>query len=176
MTKHELIQAFIQNHEEAVTYITGLSDVQLHYAAEGKWSPEQQLQHISLTIAPFPKALTSKEYLSQKFGSIDRSVWDCETVLEHYFKTSLKAPLQYVPEGALKPASKDEVVQTLYHNLNTIGVLLEGYSEEELDVLVLPHPLLGKLTLREMFCLMGYHPLHHIKQIKDMLGKAPSLK
>lgn len=176
MTKHELIRTFIQNHEEAVAYITGLSDVQLHYAAEGKWSPQQQLQHISLTIAPFPKALISKEYLSQKFGSIDRPIWDYQTVLEHYFKTSLKAPVQYVPEIELKPRPKEEVVQTLFHNLKAIGLLLEEYSEEELDVLVLPHPLLGKLTLREMFCLMGYHPLHHIKQMKEMLGKAPSLE
>jgi len=172
MTKQELIRAFLQNHEAAVAYVAGLSGKQLHYASAGKWSPAQQLQHISLTIAPFPKALASKEYLSQKFGSIDRPVWDYKTVLEHYFNTSLKAPAQYVPDGKLKPEQEEEVVQVLYGNLKAIGVLLEGYSEEELDTLVLPHPLLGKLALREMFCLMGYHPLHHIQQMKDMLGKA----
>lgn len=172
MTKQELIQVFIQNHKEAVDYVKGLSDQHLHYAVAGKWSPLQQLQHISLTIAPFSKVMASKEYMSEKFGSIDRPVWDCETVLEHYFETSLKAPVQYIPEGALKPGPKDEVIENLLQNLKMTGLLLQEYSEEELDTLVLPHPLLGKLTLREMFCLMGYHPLHHVKQMQDMLGKA----
>lgn len=172
MTKQELIQAFIENHKTAAAYIGSLSDAQLRYAAEGKWSPAQQLQHISLTIAPFPKVLSSKHYLSEKFGTIDRPVWDCETVMEHYFKTSLKAPVQYVPEAELQPVHKDAIMQHIQNDLEKIQLLLNGYSEEEFDALVLPHPLLGKLALREMFCLMGYHPLHHLKQIKDMLEKA----
>jgi len=176
MTKQELIQVFIKNHEAAAAYIGSLPHEQLHYTPEGKWSAGQQLQHISLTIEPFPKALASKEYLQQKFGSIGRPTWDYETVLRNYYATSLKAPVQFVPQQELMPGGKEKVMQNIQNDLEQIGLLLNGYSEEELDVLVAPHPLLGKLTLREMFFLMGYHPLHHVKQIRNMLEQAEEIK
>ena len=37
---------------------------------------------------------------------------------------------------------------------------LDRFSEAELDTLLLPHPLMGKLTLREML----YFTLHHVDQ------------
>ncbi|MFN2437645.1 MAG: hypothetical protein ABR503_00495 [Chitinophagaceae bacterium] len=41
--------------------------------------------------------------------------------------------------------------------------ILNKYSEEEIDRFVLPHPLLGKLTLREMMYFTIYHVEHHHK-------------
>jgi len=47
---------------------------------------------------------------------------------------------------------------------------LENYTELELDSITIPHPLLGKLTIREMFYVMSYHPLHHKMQIQEIEG------
>jgi len=44
---------------------------------------------------------------------------------------------------------------------------LLDYSEQDLDELILPHPLLGKLTLREMMYFTMYHVLHHHKSIEE---------
>jgi hypothetical protein len=38
-----------------------------------------------------------------------------------------------------------------------------------LDLLILPHPLLGKLTLREMLYFTLYHVEHHEKQVLENL-------
>jgi len=51
--------------------------------------------------------------------------------------------------------------------LLVIGELLEQFTEEELDTLSLPHPLLGILSIREMFYLISYHPSHHLAQTKQ---------
>jgi len=34
-------------------------------------------------------------------------------------------------------------------------------SETALDLYILPHPLLGKITLREMLYFTAYHVYHH---------------
>ena len=39
-------------------------------------------------------------------------------------------------------------------------------SEHKLDRCILPHPLLGKLTLREMIYFTIYHMEHHLVHLK----------
>ena len=40
---------------------------------------------------------------------------------------------------------------------------LGNWSEKDLDKYKLPHPLLGKLTVREMLFFTIYHNEHHLK-------------
>ncbi len=50
---------------------------------------------------------------------------------------------------------------------------LERWSEQQLDTLRLPHPILGKLTVREMLFFTEFHTRHHLDNCskKDQLGK-----
>lgn len=168
MTKQELINAFQTNHSELVDFVNSLTDDQFIYRHNDKWTAGQQLQHIYLTLLPFPKALSSKEYLSHKFGKINRPIWDYDTVIENYLKSTLQAPQTYLPEQ-INADQKGKIASDILDLLSSIQQLLIDYSDEELDTLVLPHPLLGNLTLREMFYLMTYHAEHHIKQTKRNL-------
>lgn len=173
MTKQELIKTFIHNHEETVYYINALTDAEFVYSLPQKWSAGQQLKHILLTLLPFPKVLSSKSFILEKFGKINRDTWSYETVLENYSKTSLKAPERFLPEKDIAPGQKEEIISEINETLSSTKNLLDAYSEEELDSLVLPHPLLGLLTIREMFYLMSYHPLHHLKQVEQILRSYP---
>lgn len=165
MTKQELINAFQTNHKELVDFVNSLTDDQFIYRHNEKWTAGQQLQHIYLTLLPFPKALSSKEYLLHKFGKINRPIWNYDTVIENYLKSTLQAPQTYLPEQ-INADQKGKIASDILYLLTSIQHLLNDYSDEELDTLVLPHPLLGNLTLREMFYLMTYHAAHHSKQTK----------
>jgi hypothetical protein len=48
---------------------------------------------------------------------------------------------------------------------------LEGWSERDLDRILLPHPLLGKLTTREMLFFTLYHDRHHVEAAKRRLPR-----
>jgi hypothetical protein len=112
-------------------------------------------------VLPFPKALPSKDFILHKFGTIDRQTWDYNTVIENYLKTSLQAPQQFLPEQVALE-QKTTLTTDIQQVVQAIQQLLDHYTDEELDSLVLPHPLLGKLTIKEMFYLMTYHPSHHL--------------
>lgn len=170
MQKQELIKCFIGNHQKVVQYINGLTDAEFTYAKEGKWTAGQQLEHILLTVSPFPNILNSKELIIKKFGIIDRPMWNYKTVLDKYFKTTLKAPEPFLPQREVTADLKVEIINEISNNLKEIKEAFLKYSEKELDSLSLPHPLLGKLTIREMFYLMSYHPLHHQNQIMKVLS------
>ncbi|GAA0881970.1 DinB family protein [Sphingobacterium siyangense subsp. cladoniae] len=168
MNRQELIKTFSDNHYTVIAYIQALPEPHFSYRNHEKWTAGQQLKHILLTLLPFPKVLQPKDYIAQKFGSLQRATWDYDTVRNNYLKTSRQAPSQFLPEEIL-PAQKEGLIAQLEEVLATINQLFVLYNEEELDSLVLPHPLLGKLSIREMFFLMSYHPLHHLNQIKENL-------
>jgi len=170
MTKKDLIIVFHRNHHELIDFVNCLTNEIFTFSYSGKWTAGQQLNHVYLTILPFTKILQSKEYIIQKFGKINRPTWEYDTVIENYSKTSLKAPSQYLPENT-QPEKKEKIIADMQTALLSIQRLLDQYTEEELDTLVLPHPLLGNLTIREMFYLMSYHPFHHLEQIKYCLSK-----
>jgi hypothetical protein len=49
-----------------------------------------------------------------------------------------------------------------------------SYREGKLDHYILPHPLLGKLTLREMLFFTIYHNEHHLNLLlsRGKVGKS----
>ncbi|KQS48595.1 hypothetical protein ASG38_05500 [Flavobacterium sp. Leaf359] len=171
MNTSELITLFHNNHIELANYVNALPDDQFLYSKNGKWTAGQQLSHVYLCLLPISKALASKEFLIQKFGKIERPLWDYDTVLANY-KVALanggKAPEKFLPE-AVQPEAKKELTEELRQILDSIQQQLSGYSEEELDTIVMPHPLLGIMTVREMFYLMAYHAIHHLRQTEQNL-------
>jgi uncharacterized damage-inducible protein DinB len=48
---------------------------------------------------------------------------------------------------------------------DTLEAAVRRHSERSLDRLRLPHPLLGKLTLREMLFFTLYHGVHHVENV-----------
>lgn len=169
MQKQGLINEFVKNHQKVIQYIDSLDDIEFSYTNNEKWTAGQQLEHILLTIIPLSKVLFSKEYIISKFGKIDRRTWNYEMVLENYSKTSLNAPEQFLPKNEITINQKLVIISNIEDILEQTKQRFEKYSEKELDTFTLPHPLLGKLTIRELFFLMSYHPLHHQKQIQEML-------
>jgi hypothetical protein len=163
MNKNTLIKNFINEHQGIIDFIDSLPEHKFMFQPKGKWTAGQQLSHIHLTILPFLKILPLKEVIHQKFGKIERPLWNAEEVIDKYLNTTLEAPQVYLPESILFE-QKAQLVKDISASLKQIQQLLEGYSEAELDELSLPHPLLGKLSIREMFYLMAYHAKHHLKQ------------
>jgi hypothetical protein len=174
MTKEELTERFYQNHKEFIECINSFSDNDFIFSKNGKWTPGQQLDHVFLCLKPLEQVLSSKSFIEQKFGTITRPVLSYDEVIRDY-KTALskggKAPERFVPE-TVDLNRKAALVNDTNDVLKTISRQLESYTETELDSLVLPHPLLNNLTIREMFYLIAYHATHHLNQTKQNLTNA----
>jgi hypothetical protein len=75
-----------------------------------------------------------------------------------------KATSRFIPK---KEISISASTQKLTRLINSLCANLNSYSETQLDQFILPHPLLGKLTLREMLYFTIYHVQHHFDQVKS---------
>lgn len=172
MKKQELIEFLRRNYSSFTAFINSLSTEAFDYSINDKWSAVLHLGHLVLSVKPLVNVFElDKPTLAEKFGTTDNQPRSYEFLKDFYFeklKAGGKAPDRFVPnrESAYQKA---ELCQNLKILVDQLSILIERFSEEELDILCVPHPLLGKLSLREMVYNAIYHAEHHQNLIAEML-------
>jgi len=68
-------------------------------------------------------------------------------------------------EGAEE--KKTELLERWSKASTDLVLVAEKWNDSELDEYLLPHPLIGKLTIREMLFFTIYHNLRHASQEGD---------
>ena len=107
------------------------------------------------------------------FGKANRSSGSYEELVKKYIsklENVGKAKGRFIPKET-NPGDKQKNIHKL---LILVAVLIKnvnGFSENQLDKYILPHPLLVKATLREMMYFTIYHAGHHQKQVMRNLGR-----
>ena len=161
-----LFRNFCNEHLHFVKYIASLDHVQFSESRNGKWSPAQQLMHLNLCLTPIAKALGAKTFLLQKFGVLQRAPFSYDEVIRKYesaLENGGKAPEQFVPATDIT-FSREELMREMEMILSSIEVAGKGFTDSELNTIVMPHPLLGSLSVAEMLFLMTFHAKHHLSQ------------
>jgi hypothetical protein len=167
MEKEELKHLLLLQHDNYIKRIQSLNDGQLLIASPGKWNAVQLLDHIVRSVSPVSLALSLPAFLLRLiFGTANRKSRSYEELVARYHD-KLKAGGR--ASGRFVPPPKTNSVEKLSANLSKVVQALarriDRFSETQLDQLILPHPLLGKLTLREMLYFTIYHVQHHQKQL-----------
>jgi hypothetical protein len=176
LKKEEIINQLSQNHQLFIDYITALNEESFLFSANNKWTAGQQLDHIYLAVKPITQAFLLPNFiLSILFSTSNRPSKTYEALVEKYLDKLAKggrATGRFVPKP-IAYTQKDRLAKKLLKTINKLCSQVSQYSENELDTLLLPHPLLGKLTLREMMYFTIYHLEHHHGiTIKNLVTKA----
>lgn len=166
MKKQEIIELLTKNYASFVTYINELTAEKFTFAYQEKWTAGQQLAHIVLCVKPLLKVYgMDKDVIAQNFGLSNRaSVADTALLNSYNEKLSgtYKTADRYLPEVILL-TQRQELTENLTKLIQNLCVSISNFTEEELDTLLIPHPLLGNLTLREML----YNAIHHVEHHHD---------
>lgn len=140
------------------------------FAPQGlKWSPAEHARHLQKSSAPLVTALRLPAWLLRAtFGRPQRASRSFVALRADY-RAALAAGGQAGrfaprPEGqATDPDQRRGQILTHWHMTNErLCQILGGWREDRLDMAQLPHPLLGKLTIREMAAFTVYHTTHHL--------------
>lgn len=172
MKKDQISKALITTYTDFNKALNALNSDEFEYAPEGKWSAGQQLEHLIKSTSPVIKGLNYPKFLiSYKFGKANRPSRTFEALVERYkerLSAGGRASAPYVPNKV--SFEKKEKLQTqLTQNIEAINHKLNKWSESQMDEFVFPHPLLGKLTVREMMYFTIHHADHHRNLIKIYL-------
>jgi len=167
MNKAEIIDGLRGKYNAFSDYVTDLNKDDFEFSLNGeKWGAGQQIEHLCLSVEPLVKGLRAPEFVMKAmFGKAEHpsAIYD-ELVARYRSELAAggTAPASFRPDE-IPFERKEEFVGKLRELVNKLCDKIEKYEEDKLDQLVLPHPLLGKLTMREMFYFTIYHGEHHHK-------------
>ena len=140
---------------------------------EGKWTTSQHILHLVNSLQLLNNALSyPRFFLKYKFGLSNRPSRSYEEVVKKYqdklvenldksieFNKDLKSPL-------LK--DKPRLMTRLQIQHKKLQYKTRKISDVNLDTLVIPHPLMGKMTVRELIIWAAYHTEHHTTILKNL--------
>lgn len=174
MNRTEIVEHLATNHQVFLEQIDQLSDTDLCYAPEGKWTAIQQLDHIIRSVSPVNMAMGLPKFiLKWRFGTANRPSRTYEQLVEKYQRKLLeggRASARFTPP-AIAADQQKILSKKLEKLVKALCLKTNGWSEEDLDRYILPHPLLGKLTIREMLYFTAHHVLHHLEAVNRNLKK-----
>lgn len=88
-----------------------------------------------------------------------------EIISENGKVDSTKA--EYIPKWKAK-SSKSTMLKKYDYEKHKLLRHLENWSEKDISRILLPHPVLGKLSVREMMFFTIHHNDHHFKQLEEI--------
>ena len=143
----------------------GMTEEQLSWHPEGKWSTAQVLEHLSKTytgtVRGFEKAL-----------AVNRSLATRATPWQHFARTTVVG-IGYFPKGRKSPEvvvpsgtwSGTQALQTIRAELARMCEAHAQVEQKFAGVAVVDHPVMGPLTPEQWPKFHYVHAKHHMKQI-----------
>ncbi len=145
---------------------------QLNLQQDGKWSIYQNIEHINksnrVTTIGYKTPLA---LLRMFFGISSSGSADTEEIIRRYQKKlteGAKSPILFeAGKSILK--SNQFLLEKFEKQTKSLKNSIAPWSEKELEKIRLPHPILGKITGKEMLSFTTYHMFHHMNTIQRLL-------
>lgn len=172
MDKEAIATLLDDKYTTLITWLKNQDDAKWETGPEGKWTTSQQALHLLQSIKPLNKALSMPKFLLKyKFGKANREVRDYETVCKRYEerlidakgKTYKGSQNMSVPKLKEKPY----LLNRLQIEQKKLQAKTQRWKDTDLDTLIIPHPLMGKMPVREIIMWSAYHVEHHIISLQN---------
>lgn len=169
MTKEQIITE-INAVCLATSVVSKSSNEELFYSSKNqKWSAAQNYAHLTLSAKLLARGMTAPKIalwlkFGRKFNGVSRSY---NEIVQKYIEVNAiprEALTGFEPKMHANTSKSFELeaFEKMHKKLNKT---LDNWSEKQLDSYLVKHPLMGKITFREMLCFMIYHIKHHQKAI-----------
>jgi DinB family protein len=163
----EILAALRRAEEEGTAYWNRFDDDTFFARIGEAWSPAENVRHLTKSIRPVAKALSSPRIMLRLlFGwprresvTFDELRTRYQSLLAAGGKAGRFAPSPHVETD--RKAWRAKIMDEHHVVQQQLTAAVSRWPEKQLDRYQLPHPLLGKLTVREMLFFTIYHQSHH---------------
>ncbi len=166
MNKENIIHLLTEKEQKLIDWLENQPKENWIKGPEGKWTTGQHVLHLVEATKALNKGLSIPKFiLSSKFGKTNRAPRDYDVVVKRYHDRLLKSQEVAVAfNSKLKTPTLSERKQ-LIDSLKTQNKKLQNkvkkWSDKNLDTYLLPHPLMGRMPIREVVMWSAYHIEHH---------------
>lgn len=167
--KSELVAALKDSNQRAEEWFSAMPTKDFFTRHGAAWSPSDNVDHLIRAVKPIAKALKlPKITLQAMFGKPVKPSMSYEELCKVYrdeIAKGAQASGRYLPnqESPMHDAEyrKLALLESWSKANAELLAVVERWEIDEMDRYLLPHPLIGKLTIREMLYFTIYHNLRH---------------
>jgi uncharacterized damage-inducible protein DinB len=174
-SKTQLLDRLKISNQRVIDWFTAISADYFFLGHGEEWSASENVDHLIKAHKPIARALKlPKTALRAMFGKPDKSSMSYEELCQRYrdeIARGAQASGRYLPNkenpDSDSEAKKKELIDLFVKVSSELVAIAEKWNDRELDNYLLPHPILGKLTIREILYFTIYHNLRHASQAGD---------
>lgn len=156
------------------TTTSGMTDEEMVSHPQGKWSPAEILEHLSLayssTVSRMRDLLDKPQGLEVRHPSFRERMAAFLVIRLNYIPPGRKSPERIVPKG-ISPTEAQKAIRASLADIDQ--VISECEQRFGSHSFILNHPALGPLTVKEWRKFHCVHTLHHMRQIQRMRENKP---
>jgi DinB superfamily len=170
MTKPEIIIAAKNSFNQLAKACLDFDETLLFKRPENKWSAAENVKHLIISTN-----FTTLAYRLPKFivgligGKPNRPSRSYEELKDKYYQKladGATASARFVPKPIEIKYGKQKLIDNWQKSTTDfINALTKNATEKELDNYLARHPLLGRITLRELCYFTIFHTEHHLQAI-----------
>ena len=178
-SREDILAALDELRDHGINFWTEFAPNQFAAPIGEAWSPADNVRHLIKSTLPVTKALKLPGLvLRTLFGPAKEASMSYGDLVAKY-KALLAAggnAGKFAPSIAVVPDDieswQSKLVSVCRDSVSDLSQAVGRWSESDLDRFRLPHPLLGKLTLREMLLFTLYHYSHHKENVIRRMDNA----
>jgi len=177
-SREALLDSLCSQQEEIADFADGF-ELEEFFVDQGEyWSPAGHLRHLNKSVRMVARGFEQTKLALLPLGRSKSGSRSFREVVEIY----QQALAEGATAGKFGPSSKvpeltaeewrAQIMDHWSDSGHRLRQAIRRWSEKELDRYRLLHPLIGKLTLREMAFFTLYHNARHARRIAERSGRA----
>jgi len=172
MTKKEIADIINDKHQVLFDWLKSHPEQNWVKGPEGKWNTGEHIVHLIQSGTALNKALKlPKFFLKYKFKTNNRENRSYAQVVNNY-QSKLAANPGVVANisknmPSIEISNKSTFISQLDKEKTKLISRVQKWKDKDLDTYLLPHPLMGRMTIREIMMWSAYHTEHHYNILNE---------
>lgn len=174
MSKEEIIKELDSAGTKFIEFCADIDNITFFNQPTEKWSIAQNVKHLVTSANTTRLAFSLPKFIVKIYaGKPNRASrsYD-ELVIKYKLKLQQggKASGRFIPQPLAADTGKENLLNFFAQSMNKLVKCIEkNWADPQLDQYIAPHPLLGKITLRELCYFTIHHTYHHLAIIKERI-------
>jgi uncharacterized damage-inducible protein DinB len=174
--KEQILSESEKTFQQCTAFCNNIPDELFFLQPADKWSIAQNLQHLIISTNTTKWAFALPKFMVRlSGGKPNRPSRSFEELVEKYKKKLAlggQASGRYIPKLIPDKSGKESILNNWQKSTTAyLKAVKKNWPDDKLDRYIVPHPLLGRITLRELCYFTVYHTTHHLDIIKTRSQK-----
>jgi len=174
-SKEEILKQLNAISNEFASFCSSITDEIFFRQPVEKWSVAQNVTHLITSANMTRLAYRLPKFIVRLYtGKPNRPSRSYDELVAKYklkLEQGGRASGRFVAKPVLAKEGKENILTTFKRAMGKLeNAVQKNWDDQQLDKYLAPHPLLGKLTLRELGYFTIYHTEHHLNIVKERLN------